>query len=62
MKEIQFDTIRDKVAQLCIDANCLLGDDVVQAFKDGLDRSRSRRRARTSSTSCSRTSRLRARR
>ncbi len=36
MKEIQFDTIRDKVAKLCIDANCLLGDDVVQAFKDGL--------------------------
>jgi fumarate hydratase subunit alpha len=36
MKEIQFDTIRDKVSKLCIDANCLLGDDVVQAFKDGL--------------------------
>ncbi len=36
MKEIQFDTIRDTVAKLCIDANCLLGDDVVQAFKDGL--------------------------
>jgi fumarate hydratase subunit alpha len=36
MKEIQFDTIRDAVAKLCIDANCLLGDDVVQAFKDGL--------------------------
>jgi len=36
MKEIQFDTIMDKVAQTCIEANCLLGDDVVQAFKDGL--------------------------
>jgi fumarate hydratase subunit alpha len=36
MKEISFDTIRDRVAQLCIDANCLLGDDVVQSFKDGL--------------------------
>lgn len=36
MKEIQFDTIRNTVAKLCIDANCLLGDDVVQAFKDGL--------------------------
>jgi fumarate hydratase subunit alpha len=36
MKEIQFETIRDKVAQTCIEANCLLGDDVVQAFKDGL--------------------------
>jgi fumarate hydratase subunit alpha len=36
MKEIRFDTIRDAVAKLCIDANCLLGDDIVQAFKDGL--------------------------
>jgi fumarate hydratase subunit alpha len=36
MKEIQFDTIRDTVGKLCIDANCLLGDDVVQALKDGL--------------------------
>jgi fumarate hydratase subunit alpha len=36
MREIQFETIKDAVAQLCIDANCLLGDDVVQAFKDGL--------------------------
>jgi len=36
MKEIQFDAVRDTVAKLCIDANCLLGDDVVQAFKDGL--------------------------
>jgi len=36
VKEIQFDTIRDTVAKLCIDANCLLGDDVVQAFRDGL--------------------------
>ena len=37
MKELQFDTIRDAVAKLCIDANCLLGDDVVQAFKNGLE-------------------------
>ncbi|MBM3313884.1 fumarate hydratase, partial [candidate division WOR-3 bacterium] len=36
MREIWFDTVRDAVAKLCIDANCLLGDDVVQAFKDGL--------------------------
>jgi fumarate hydratase subunit alpha len=36
MREIQFETIRDTVAKLCIDANCLLGDDVVQAFKAGL--------------------------
>jgi fumarate hydratase subunit alpha len=36
MREIQFEAIKDAVAKLCIDANCLLGDDVVQAFKDGL--------------------------
>jgi fumarate hydratase subunit alpha len=36
MREIQFETIRDAVARLCIDANCLLGDDVVQSFKAGL--------------------------
>jgi fumarate hydratase subunit alpha len=36
MREIPFETVRDAVAKLCIDANCLLGDDVVQAFKDGL--------------------------
>jgi fumarate hydratase subunit alpha len=36
MRDIQFDTIRDTVAKLCIDANCLLGDDVVRALKDGL--------------------------
>jgi fumarate hydratase subunit alpha len=36
LREIQFDVIRDTVAKLCIDANCILGDDVVQAFKDGL--------------------------
>ncbi|MBM3315357.1 fumarate hydratase, partial [candidate division WOR-3 bacterium] len=36
MREIAFDKIRDTVAQLCIDANCLLGDDVVRAFRDAL--------------------------
>jgi fumarate hydratase subunit alpha len=36
MREIQSEAIKDAVAKLCIDANCLLGDDVVQAFKDGL--------------------------
>jgi len=36
MREVQFGTIKDAVAKLCIDANCLLGGDVVQAFKDGL--------------------------
>jgi len=36
MREIQFEQVKGAVAKLCIDANCLLGDDVVQAFKDGL--------------------------
>jgi fumarate hydratase subunit alpha len=36
VREIPFEGIRDTVAQLCIDANCLLGDDVVRAFKDAL--------------------------
>jgi fumarate hydratase subunit alpha len=36
VRDIQFDAIRDTVAKLCIDANCLLGDDVVRALKDGL--------------------------
>jgi len=36
LREIRFERVRDTVAKLCIDANCLLGDDVVQAFKDGL--------------------------
>jgi fumarate hydratase subunit alpha len=41
LREIQFETIRDAVAKLCIDANCLLGDDVVQSFKDGLKKEES---------------------
>jgi fumarate hydratase subunit alpha len=36
MREVSFDSVRDAVAKMCVDANCLLGDDVVQAFKDGL--------------------------
>ncbi len=35
-REIPFEQVRDTVARLCIEANCLLGDDVVQAFKNGL--------------------------
>ncbi len=37
MREIGFDVIRDTVARLCIEANCYLGDDVVQAFRRGLE-------------------------
>lgn len=37
MREIPFDRIRDTVAQLSIDANCRLGDDVVRAFKRALE-------------------------
>lgn len=36
MKEIKYQDIVDTVAKLCIDANCLIGDDVVNAFKSGL--------------------------
>ncbi len=37
MKIISFEQIRDTVARLCIEANCILNDDVVQALKNGLD-------------------------
>lgn len=37
MREIPFEQVRDTVAKLCIDANCLLGDDVVQGFKRALE-------------------------
>jgi len=36
MREIPFATVRDTVAKLCIDANCILGDDVVAAFQKAL--------------------------
>jgi fumarate hydratase subunit alpha len=36
LRELPFGKVRDTVARLCIDANCLLGDDIVQSFKDGL--------------------------
>jgi len=36
MKEIPFDRIRDSVAKMCIDANCILGDDVVRALKSAI--------------------------
>ncbi len=36
MRQIKAETIRDTVAQLCIDANCNLGEDVVKAFRAAL--------------------------
>lgn len=36
MREILFDTVKDAVAKLCVDANCILGDDVVAAFRSSL--------------------------
>lgn len=35
-REIPFQRVVDTVAQLCIDANCLLDDDVIEALKNGL--------------------------
>jgi fumarate hydratase subunit alpha len=37
LREIPFEKVRDTVAKLCIDANCLLSDDVVRALTKGLD-------------------------
>uniref|UniRef100_A0A7V3PT93 Fumarate hydratase n=1 Tax=candidate division WOR-3 bacterium TaxID=2052148 RepID=A0A7V3PT93_UNCW3 len=37
MRRISFEQIRDTVARLCIEANCLLGEDVVRAFEKGLE-------------------------
>jgi fumarate hydratase subunit alpha len=36
VRELPFDKIQSTVAKLCIDANCLLGDDIVRSFKEGL--------------------------
>ncbi|MEO0009005.1 MAG: fumarate hydratase [candidate division WOR-3 bacterium] len=35
MRTIPFDQIRDTVARLCIEANCILGEDVVRALEKG---------------------------
>lgn len=35
-KEIPYQKIVDTVAKLCIDANCLIGDDIINSFKSGL--------------------------
>ncbi|MEO0114230.1 MAG: fumarate hydratase [candidate division WOR-3 bacterium] len=36
-KVIPYQNIVDTVAKLCIDANCQIGDDVINAFKKGLE-------------------------
>jgi len=36
-KDIPYEKIVDTVAKLCIDANCLIGDDIINAFKKGLE-------------------------
>ncbi|MGQ9708556.1 MAG: fumarate hydratase [bacterium] len=36
MRTVSFQEVRDTVARLCIEANCLLGEDVVRAFEEGL--------------------------
>jgi len=40
-KEIPYQKIVDTVAKLCIDANCLMGEDVIDAFKYGLQKEES---------------------
>lgn len=37
MREIPYNQIVDTVAKLCIDANCLIGDDITNAFRRGLE-------------------------
>jgi fumarate hydratase subunit alpha len=40
-KGIPYQKVVDTVAKLCIDANCLMGDDVINSFKSGLQREES---------------------
>ena len=40
-KEIPYQKVVDTVAKLCIDANCLMGDDVINSFKNGLQKEES---------------------
>ncbi len=35
-REIGFEAVRETVARLCVEANCILGEDVVKAFERGL--------------------------
>jgi fumarate hydratase subunit alpha len=37
LREIPFQQVVDTVAKLCIDANCILGDDIMAAYKKGLE-------------------------
>ena len=41
MREVDYKTIVDTVARLCTEANYLLGEDVVNAFKKGLEKEQS---------------------
>lgn len=41
MREITFEQVRDTVARLCIDANCILGDDVIAGFEQALQQEES---------------------
>jgi fumarate hydratase subunit alpha len=41
MRQVPYKTIVETVAQLCTDANYFLGDDMIKAFKDGLDKEES---------------------
>jgi fumarate hydratase subunit alpha len=37
MREIKYQEIVNTVARLCIEANCIIGDDIVKAFKKSLE-------------------------
>ena len=41
MRQVPYKTIVETVAQLCTDANYFLGDDMIKAFKDGLNKEES---------------------
>jgi fumarate hydratase subunit alpha len=36
LKEVKYQDIVNTVAKLCIDSNCLIGEDIINAFQDGL--------------------------
>lgn len=41
MREVPYQTIVDTVAKLCMDANYFIGDDIIQAFKQGIEKEES---------------------
>ncbi len=41
MREVDVSEVKETVKKLCIDSNLYLGDDVMQAFKDGLEKEES---------------------